>query len=35
MTGSAITFLLIGAVVLWGGLLVTLTITIKNERTSN
>lgn len=35
MTGSAIAFLVIGATVLWGGLLLTLMITIKNERTTN
>ena len=35
MTGSAIAFLVLGATVLWGGLLLTLMITIKNERTAN
>lgn len=35
MTGSAIAFLVIGATVLWGGLLLTLMITIKNERAVN
>lgn len=35
MTGSAIAFLVIGATVLWGGLLLTLMITIKNERATN
>lgn len=35
MTGSAIAFLVIGTTVLWGGLLLTLMITIKNERAAN
>lgn len=32
MTGTSMIFFGLGAVVLWGGLIVTLTITIKNER---
>ena len=32
MTPIAITFFFIGAIVLYGGLITTLTITIKNER---
>ncbi len=32
MTGTSIAFFALGALVLWGGLIVTLTITIKNER---
>lgn len=35
MTSSAMIFFTIGAVVLWGGLLCTLGITIKNERKAN
>jgi hypothetical protein len=31
MTSTAITFFLVGAIVLWGGLAVTLTIGIKNK----
>ncbi|CUO02521.1 MetS family NSS transporter small subunit [Clostridium sp. NSJ-49] len=34
MTGTSIIFFALGAVVLWGGLITTLTITIKNERKS-
>ncbi|MCY6483604.1 MetS family NSS transporter small subunit [Clostridium aestuarii] len=34
MTKSAMVFFIIGAVVLWGGLLCTLAIAIKNERAS-
>ena len=32
MTPIAMTFFIIGAIVLYGGLITTLTITIKNER---
>ena len=32
MTGIALTFFAIGATVLWGGLLLTLGITIYNEK---
>lgn len=32
MTGVAITFFLIGATVLWGGLAVSLTTLIKSEK---
>lgn len=35
MTTIAMTFFGIGATVLWGGLLVTLAIAIKNERAVN
>lgn len=35
MTLTAITFFGIGALVLWGGLAITLSITIKNERKSD
>jgi hypothetical protein len=35
MTSSAIIFFTIGATVLWGGLLCTLTIAIKKEKISN
>lgn len=31
MTLTAIIFLLFGAIVLWGGLITTLTIALKNE----
>lgn len=34
MTGTAITYFCIGACVLWGGLITTLAITIKNEKKS-
>lgn len=32
MTGIAMTFFLIGAIVLWGGLILTLGITLYNEK---
>lgn len=32
MTGTSMIFFSLGALVLWGGLIATLTITIKNER---
>lgn len=32
MTATAITYFAIGAIVLWGGLITTLVITIKNEK---
>ena len=32
MTATAITYFAIGAIVLWGGLLTTLVISIKNEK---
>lgn len=32
MTGTAITFFAIGAVVLWGGLIATLAINFKNDK---
>ncbi|MBW6409671.1 MetS family NSS transporter small subunit [Clostridium weizhouense] len=32
MTGQAVSFLLLGATILWGGLMLTLGITIKNEK---
>ncbi|SCI75684.1 Uncharacterised protein [uncultured Clostridium sp.] len=32
MTGTSMLFFGLGAVVLWGGLITTLTITIKNEK---
>ena len=32
MTATAITFFAIGAIVLWGGLITTLVISIKNEK---
>lgn len=35
MTIYSISFLILGATILWGGLLITLAITIKNEKTSN
>ncbi|WP_156456530.1 MetS family NSS transporter small subunit [Abyssisolibacter fermentans] len=35
MTQSAKIFFIIGAVVLWGGLLCTLAVAIKNEKVSN
>ncbi|MEA4827454.1 MetS family NSS transporter small subunit [Clostridium sp. JNZ J1-5] len=35
MSYSAILFFIIGATVLWGGLLCTLTIAIKKEKKSN
>lgn len=31
MTGQAISFLILGATILWGGLILTLGINIKNE----
>lgn len=31
MTGYAITFLVLGATILWGGLIVTLVINFKNQ----
>lgn len=31
MTGYAIAFLVLGATILWGGLIVTLAINFKNE----
>lgn len=35
MTGYAITFLILGGTILWGGLMVTLGIAIKNEKIDN
>lgn len=35
MSSSAIIFFIIGATVLWGGLLCTLTIAIKKEKVSS
>ena len=32
MTGQAISFLVLGATILWGGLIVTLVINFKNEK---
>ncbi len=32
MTATAITYFVIGAIVLWGGLITTLVISIKNEK---
>ena len=32
MTSTAITYFAIGAIVLWGGLITTLVISIKNEK---
>ena len=32
MTATAITYFVIGAIVLWGGLITTLGISIKNEK---
>lgn len=32
MTGYSISFLLLGAIILWGGLMVTLVISFKNEK---
>lgn len=32
MTGYAISFLVLGATILWGGLIVTLVINFKNEK---
>lgn len=32
MTGYAILFLVLGATILWGGLIVTLVINFKNEK---
>ena len=32
MTGQAILFLILGAIILWGGLIVTLIINFKNEK---
>ena len=32
MTATAITYFAIGAIVLWGGLITTLVISIKNEQ---
>lgn len=32
MTGYAISFLILGAAILWGGLIVTLVINFKNEK---
>ena len=32
MTATAITYFAIGAIVLWGGLITTLTISIKNDK---
>lgn len=32
MTGIALTFFLVGAIVLWGGLALTLGITLYNEK---
>lgn len=32
MTGNAISFLILGATILWGGLIVTLVINFKNEK---
>ena len=32
MTGQAILFLILGATILWGGLIVTLVINFKNEK---
>lgn len=32
MTGIALTFFLVGAIVLWGGLTLTLGITLYNEK---
>lgn len=33
MTGYAISFLILGETTLWGGLIVTLVINFKNEKT--
>ncbi|CEH32854.1 MetS family NSS transporter small subunit [Romboutsia lituseburensis] len=35
MTSISIVFFLLGATILWGGFMVTLAITIKNERKTN
>lgn len=35
MTSISIVFFLLGATILWGGFMVTLSITIKNERKTN
>ncbi|WP_010293485.1 MULTISPECIES: MetS family NSS transporter small subunit [Clostridium] len=35
MTSVSIGFFILGAVILWGGFMVTLAITIKNERKAN
>ncbi|MPM45466.1 hypothetical protein SDC9_92153 [bioreactor metagenome] len=35
MTSISIGFFLLGATILWGGFMVTLAITIKNERKTN
>lgn len=35
MTSISIGFFLLGATILWGGFMVTLAITIKNERNTN
>lgn len=35
MTATALTYFLIGATVLWGGLLTTLIISIKKEKEQN
>ena len=32
MTATAITYFAIGAIVLWGGLITTLVLSIKNEK---
>ena len=32
MTATAITYFAIGAIVLWGGLITTLVVSIKNEK---
>ena len=32
MTATAITYFVIGAILLWGGLITTLVISIKNEK---
>ncbi|WP_315077487.1 MetS family NSS transporter small subunit [uncultured Clostridium sp.] len=35
MTSEAILFLILGATILWGGLVITVLITRKNENTIN
>ena len=35
MTSYAMNFLILGATILWGGLLVTLGVAIKNEKIDN
>lgn len=35
MTGTSIAFFLFGAIVLWGGLAVTLTIALKSDKESS